>query len=425
MSFTPAQSVYHKDTFSSIIKFLPWKDLIQCYSYDCTASDLVLPEIRRRISALVSLFIPTKDVLEFFEILRDSDGLICGSAARYVLLPYNPAANDGPLPNAMPLPNDLNVLVAHDRAELFFQFFAGLEYEYSIERADTLYASHVTKVEVFTKTRVGQKDARITLSLCKNNVLSTLLRSPTTSEMNAITFDAVYSLYPRLTYANEGLILGRITQENVEVDRLRAGGGVKLFRVNEHWTKPCGWYCPMRIRKTYDDPGTGNTKRVKCVLFSPQCLKPHLVPVPVRKVRGAVSGLTDVFYRVHVNVYSPDRSTFYTTNNIVFNGSLGGNAGVADPYTYTLFRSNHPYDKLNRLIRSFTGGSRLRVSGPLIVVKSDQNGAVCNVTPRELYHIERLVVHTLANAGFNTPTALLNDMDTFDFSDLSDADIVA
>lgn len=91
--------------------------------------------------------------------------------------------------------------------------------------------------------------------MCKENTLKALLGSPTTAEMNAITHDAVFSLYPRLTYANEALVVGRITSAGVGIGELRVGGGVKIYRNNSHWTKPCGLYCPMRRRKTYDDEG--------------------------------------------------------------------------------------------------------------------------------------------------------------------------
>jgi hypothetical protein len=86
---------------------------------------------------------------------------------------------------------------------------------------------------------------------------------------------------------------------------------------------------------------TGNTKRVKCLLFSPMCSKPHLVPVPVRKVRGGFSTIADVFYRVHVNIYAPDNSTYYVSDNIVLNGIMPMSAGVEEPFSYTVFRSNH------------------------------------------------------------------------------------
>lgn len=73
--------------------------------------------------------------------------------------------------------------------------------------------------------------------------------------MNAITHDTIYSLFPRLTYANEGLVVERDEPTDIEEARKHAGGGVELYRDNSHWTRPCGHYCPMMNKKTYDDDG--------------------------------------------------------------------------------------------------------------------------------------------------------------------------
>jgi hypothetical protein len=73
--------------------------------------------------------------------------------------------------------------------------------------------------------------------------------------MNAITHDAVFSFFPRLTYANEALVVSRVTEGGMNVDELKVGGGVQLYSNNAHWTRDCGLYCPMKRRKTFDDLG--------------------------------------------------------------------------------------------------------------------------------------------------------------------------
>jgi hypothetical protein len=146
-----AQSVYHLDIFSTIGRFIDWKDLIRFYAFDDTARDLVLPEIRRRLFEVVSIFIPENDVPEFFDTLRDSDGLICGSVVRYILLPYVLQEGNELQRKTSPMPNDLNMLVASDRSELFFTFFEKLGYKYSIETPDSLYKQYVTRLEVFRR----------------------------------------------------------------------------------------------------------------------------------------------------------------------------------------------------------------------------------------------------------------------------------
>ncbi|KAJ2913797.1 hypothetical protein MD484_g6604, partial [Candolleomyces efflorescens] len=455
-----ASLAYHADILSTIVKHVPWKSLIQWYAWDKVAADLVLPEIRSRVFSEVGAFVPADNVLELFEVIGGSDGLICGSVARRVLLPYWPVEDDGQPLKATPCPNDLNILTAADRSELLFNFFQELNYQYSIESPSPLYEAYVTKLEVFTLTRDNGEVSRVTVSLCKNGPLSALLGSPTTAEMNAITYDAIFSFFPRLTYANEALVMSRVTDAGTSHDQLRAGGGVRLYTDNAHWTKPCGPYCPMKRRKTFDDPGVAryrwsplqndlneynewgrkilnepsrmwSTDRDMMytamekwrVLDSPMCTKPHIVPVPVRKVRGNISTINDVFSRVHVNVWTPESSTYYVTESLVIEGGMGTYSAVEEPYKYTLFRSNHPFDRFNRLIRSIAGGRGLRITGPLIVVKTDQSGAVCDVTQAEIYHIERIIVHTLAVAGFANPAPRAN-IDTFDLDYMSDPDIV-
>jgi hypothetical protein len=150
---SPPPSLYHTDTLSTIVKYVPWNNLIQWYSWDKTAADLVLPEIRRRVFSEVAAFVPADSIPELFNIIRDSDGLICGSVVRHVLLPYWPLDNDQLLLKSSPYPNDLNLLVANDRSELLFNFFEDLHYHYSVESPSPLYAPYVTKLEVFTLTR--------------------------------------------------------------------------------------------------------------------------------------------------------------------------------------------------------------------------------------------------------------------------------
>lgn len=151
-----ASSIYHTDVLSTIVRSVDWKSLIRFYALDDTASDLVLPEIRRRLFALVSLFIPEDNVPKFFDILRDSDGLICGSTVRRVLLPYIPQ-DSGQQRKETPLPKDLNVLIASDRSELLFNFFEQLQYDYSVQMPNKLYSDVVTRLEVFRKQAPGGK----------------------------------------------------------------------------------------------------------------------------------------------------------------------------------------------------------------------------------------------------------------------------
>lgn len=87
------------------------------------------------------------------------------------------------------------------------------------------------------------------LTTSKTKAINVLLDSPFTAHMNAITPFQVVSFYPRLTYANESMEVDRV------VEPRERQLSVALTASNAHWTKPCGYYCPMRWRKTFGDPG--------------------------------------------------------------------------------------------------------------------------------------------------------------------------
>lgn len=143
--------IYHEDLLPIIAQSLDWPSLIGWYALDTKASSLVLPEIRRRIFELISTFIPSDSVDEFFNILKESDGLICGSAVRHILLPFV-SHPDGPSrTKATPFPRNLNIVVGPDRNDMLFSFFTGLSYRYRESRPDVLYRKNVVMLEIFAK----------------------------------------------------------------------------------------------------------------------------------------------------------------------------------------------------------------------------------------------------------------------------------
>jgi hypothetical protein len=93
---------------------------------------------------------------EFFQILNESDGLICGSAVRHVLHPYAPM-DDSPLlvhalPVLAPLPSNLNLIVGAGRSQLLFNFLGARQYEYEERQPEPLYKKHITLIEAYTKS---------------------------------------------------------------------------------------------------------------------------------------------------------------------------------------------------------------------------------------------------------------------------------
>jgi hypothetical protein len=78
-----------------------------------------------------------------------------------------------------------------------------------------------------------------------------LLGAPTTADWHGLSSDVVFSFYPRLAFANEGLRLEKWSQQDVVFH----GENVQINDTNSHWKNACGPYCPIRRRKTYDDDG--------------------------------------------------------------------------------------------------------------------------------------------------------------------------
>lgn len=94
----------------------------------------------------------------------------------------------------------------------------------------------------------------ITLASSESDLGSVLIAAPTTVNMVALTASAVFALYPAMTFKGECLILEERSMEPSAYGR-DFHLDIKTHSTNEHWTKPCGLYCPERLRKTVDDDG--------------------------------------------------------------------------------------------------------------------------------------------------------------------------
>lgn len=79
-----------------------------------------------------------------------------------------------------------------------------------------------------------------------------ILASPSTIHMNAITETTIITLYPRVTFQDEGLVLQG--QNMGEVQQMTPSSA-SLAADNSHWKKECGIYCPEIWRKTYGNKG--------------------------------------------------------------------------------------------------------------------------------------------------------------------------
>jgi hypothetical protein len=82
--------------------------------------------------------------------------------------------------------------------------------------------------------------------VAEHSVISVVLSASTTADLNFMTPYEIVSFYPRCTLANECMPMTKepLTEEQVSI---LEGQGVTIITTNEHWTKTCGWYCPMRM----------------------------------------------------------------------------------------------------------------------------------------------------------------------------------
>jgi hypothetical protein len=54
--------------------------------------------------------------------------------------------------------------------------------------------------------------------------------------------------------------------------------------------------------------------------------------------------------------------------------------------------TSQPFADVNTLLRSFVGGSNLKVRGNIIVMKSDRDGALRPMTTQDFFFVQRMVV---------------------------------
>ncbi|KAJ3529761.1 hypothetical protein NMY22_g8859 [Coprinellus aureogranulatus] len=103
------------------------------------------------------------------------------------------------------------------------------------------------------------QDYFIVLLYSRNGSLSVLMSVDNTADMVAISHDTMVSYYPRLMFANEGLLCNASVEADSDsatsISITSEDEEVELMFNNYHWSKPCGPWCPALWRCTYDDEG--------------------------------------------------------------------------------------------------------------------------------------------------------------------------
>ena len=93
----------------------------------------------------------------------------------------------------------------------------------------------------------------VTISVAFTDVLSVLLKAPTTAQMDALTATSLISFFPNLHQSSECLLTRNF--DSTLLGTRVSHRGLECYTTNSHWSSPCGDYCPAAIRKTVEDPG--------------------------------------------------------------------------------------------------------------------------------------------------------------------------
>lgn len=78
--------------------------------------------------------------------------------------------------------------------------------------------------------------------------------SPTTENMIALTSSSIIAVYPRLALRGDYITAESHSNGNLSTSHPSCAHDT-VPRTNAAWKKPCGLYCPERVRKTQSDNG--------------------------------------------------------------------------------------------------------------------------------------------------------------------------
>ncbi|RXW13430.1 hypothetical protein EST38_g12422 [Candolleomyces aberdarensis] len=132
---------------------------------------------------------------------------------------------------------------------------------------------------------------------------------------------------------------------------------------------------------------------VRCAFFGNNCPSSQVVPVPVHEGFHTAPRPIDLVFRNYVNSSCVPGTLVYNLDDLmVAVPQWPRDAHIQSPYSYTIFKSNHPLDAPNELLRNLARPSDLRVRGNILVAKTDIWGTVQHIGSPDLFFIERMVV---------------------------------
>ncbi|KAJ3531224.1 hypothetical protein NMY22_g8245 [Coprinellus aureogranulatus] len=256
---------------------LSWIDLLRARHFPTTEALFVVgSEIRRRVFGRLDRFIPHELAPDFFQELKSARGFITGGVVREVFL----MNHDNAPPPLRPIPHTVDedttaeddpagltstliIVVAKCNISPLQDFIKGLGYSSIPINEDSRLVDTrkgkdvVATIEHYNKEGGSGQEYDIILLVSENEALSVLMAGGDTADMVAISHDTIVSYYPRLTFANEGLLVnsGVRADDAATMSITLDEEDVEIHLSNYHWTKPCGPYCPELWRCNYDDEG--------------------------------------------------------------------------------------------------------------------------------------------------------------------------
>lgn len=217
------------DLLSEIALYATWPTLISMSHWPAPAPVVAEREKRNRIFDQLVTYFPRQALAELFSLLSECEGAIFGPVVWEIL--NGKLGSLDPKEPAAPL----DVVVRAGMNDPFNPFLAGIGFESSTQAPSAEYEGVVETMEVYTMV-VNLRVRRYPCSSCAHSMINSVLRTPqsigvrvwvskaralsvilassSTIHMNAITPKTVVSLYPRVTFANEGLLLqGRCVED--------------------------------------------------------------------------------------------------------------------------------------------------------------------------------------------------------------------
>jgi hypothetical protein len=158
-------------------------------------------EVRKRIFKALTPFIPLRHAPEFFEALKETDGLVTGSVVRRVLR----SGQDGVTVE----PFDLNIVIRKAAHYHLHDLLSRIGYQSYHANPPPRFSMTMKTVEVYEMSTAKKEVSvlfssgllqvyspsvqtlRITVALARRGPLHVVLESRSTADMNAITYDTV------------------------------------------------------------------------------------------------------------------------------------------------------------------------------------------------------------------------------------------